>query len=158
MVTHGSLLGLFLACGGWDGLREAESSLGILNGIALSLGDVGTLLEGEQSRRVSLEPPVIATLWRTHSVSVHLDAIGLRSLTPPSVSPCDFPWSEGKGLPLAAPTVRQAPLLGNLQTLCRCQQPAGADAGPGAQHWQTDWTRAWQERHRPPEARASRAG
>lgn len=75
-------MGLLLACGGWDGLREAESSLGILNGIALSLGDVGTLLEEEQSWRVSLELPVIATLWRTHSVSVHLDIIGLRSLTP----------------------------------------------------------------------------
>lgn len=43
-ATHGFLPGLLLARGGWDGLREAVGSLGVLDRVSLSLWDVGALL------------------------------------------------------------------------------------------------------------------
>lgn len=52
--THGSLLGLVLARGGRDGLREAEGGLRILDGIPLALRDVRTLLEKGCPPRSSL--------------------------------------------------------------------------------------------------------
>lgn len=55
------------------------------------------------------------------------------------------------------PTPPLTTFLGCLQTLCRCQQPVGAGAGPGAQRWQTSWTRTWWGRRPPPRAKAGRA-
>lgn len=50
-AAYGSLLGLVLARGGWDGFREAEGSLGVLDRISLSLRDVRSLLgEGTPAR------------------------------------------------------------------------------------------------------------
>lgn len=112
VATHRSLLGLVLARGGRDGLREAEGSLGVLDGVPLSLRDVGALLGEGTAIQVYTGARFSLLLFLGTPFSLH---------SPDSI----FGWPQYSGTPHFPPT-RQRGTNSPLSTTPLQHPPWGA--------------------------------